>query len=272
MKLKFRDFSCMLCLVVMAACSTPKNIDYFQDVTTGTIITPAQIKDIRIKPEDKLSIVVSTQDAALSSLFNLTSSGGQPGSSYLGYTTGGAQESYYTVSSNGDINFPVLGKLHIAGMTRNQLSEFIEQKLIAEDLVKQPIVTVEFVNTGIAVIGEVKSPGLYEFNKDHMTIVDAIAMAGDLTIDGVRENVLVLRSIGDGRQEGYRVDLTNLNELAMSPVYYLQQDDVIYVEPNKKSKRDTTSVGNSPFTPAFWISFVSLASTIVTLVITLTRL
>lgn len=259
-----------LACLLLFSCSTPKNIDYFQDVHTGTIITSTNINDIRIKPEDKLSIVVSTQDPALSSLFNLTNNQ-MPPTGISSYAQGGNEASYYTVSPNGDINFPVLGKLHISGMTRSQLASYIENQLIEEELVQQPIVTVEFVNTGIAVIGEVKSPGLYSFNKDHMTIVDAIAVAGDLTMNGRREDILVMRKNSQGMQEGYRIDLTNMRELAQSPVYYLQQDDIIYVEPNNKTKRETTATGNSPYTPAFWVSLVSIATTITTLVITLTR-
>lgn len=258
-------------LLAFISCSTPKNIDYFQDVQTGTIITPANINDIKIQPEDKLSIVVSTQDPALSSLFNLTNTQMAP-TGISSYAQGGNEASYYTVSPLGDINFPILGRLHIAGMTRSQLASFIENKLVSEELVQQPIVTVEFVNTGISVLGEVNSPGLYSFNKDHMTIIDAIAVAGDLTMDGKRESILVMRKNANGTQEGYRVDLTNLRDLANSPVYYLQQDDIIYVEPNNKAKRNTTSTGNSPYTPSFWTSIVSVTVSLATLAVTLSRL
>ena len=271
MKLKSLQLLPIAALIVAASCSTPKNIDYFQDVQTGTIITSTNINDIKIQPEDKLSIVVSTQDPALSSLFNLTNSQLAP-TALSSYAQGGNEASYYTVSPSGDINFPVIGKLHIAGMTRSQLASFIESRLIQDELVQQPIVTVEFVNTGISIIGEVSSPGLYSFNKDHMTIVDAIAVAGDLTMDGKRENILVMRKNSQGVQEGYRIDLTNMQELANSPVYYLQQDDIIYVEPNNKAKRNTTPIGNSSYTPSFWISLFSVVTTITTFTITLSRL
>ena len=105
-----------------------------------------------------------------------------------------------------------------------------------------------------------------------MTIIDAIAVAGDLTMNGKREDILVMRKNSAGVQEGYRVDLTNLQELANSPVYYLQQDDIIYVEPNNKTKRETTSTGNSPYTPAFWISVASIVTTLSTLALTISRL
>ncbi len=261
--------------MMMASCSTPKNITYFPELNTGSVIQAERQLEIRVKPEDKLSIVVSTQDPALSALFNLvtvqnrlnTTSSSNSGSA----ASSSGQVSLYTVDSFGDINFPVIGKIHIAGLTREQVAEHIEEELVKQDLVKDPIVTVEFANTGISVIGEVASPGRYEFNKDRLTIIDAIAMAGDLTINGLRENILVMRSTGDGRQEAYRVNLLDAQELASSPVFYLQQDDVIYVEPNDKKKRETTPNGNTPYTPSFWVSMGSFGVTIATLIITLTK-
>lgn len=268
-----KKFILSIGIAALLASCTPKNIDYFQDVTTGTIVTPTEILDIKVKPEDKLSIVVSTQDPALSSLFNLTNSQYAPSKSAVGtYTGGGNDASFYTVTPAGDINFPVLGKLHVAGMTRSEIAKFIEGKLISDDLVKQPIVTVEFVNMGIAIIGEVGSPGLYEFNKDHMTIIDAIAAAGDLKMSGRREDILVMRNIGNGQREGYRIDLTDMATLVKSPVYYLQQDDIIYVEPNDNTKRQTLPTGSTAYTPGFWISMISVVTTITTLILTLRRL
>jgi len=256
--------------LLATSCSTPKDITYFPELNTGAVVQAAKVTDIRVKPEDKLSIVVSTQDPALSSLFNLVTAQSRLGAS-SGAASNNGQTSLYTVDSYGEINFPVLGKIYIAGLSREQVAEKIVEELVNADLVKDPIVTVEFANTGISVIGEVASPGRYEFNKDHFTIIDAIAMAGDLTINGERNNILVMRNLGHGKQEAYRVSLLNAQELASSPVYYLQQDDVIYVEPNDKKKRETTPNGSTPYTPAFWVSLGSFGITIATLVITLTK-
>lgn len=264
-------------LLAAASCSTPKDIAYFQDVTHGEMIQPLERNDIKVRPEDKLSIVVSTQDPALSSMFNLVTTQNRIGSSGSGGTLGGSssggsgQTSLYTVDPDGDINFPVLGRLHVAGMNRTQLAKYIESEIKSRELVKDPIVTVDYANTGISVLGEVKSPGRVEFNKDHLTIVEAIAMAGDVAPDGMRQNVTVMREGENGRQTVYKVDLTDMKQLAQSPVYYMQQNDVIYVEPNDKAKRNTTPNGNSPFTPAFWFSIASFAMTIGTLVISLTK-
>ena len=278
MRVKLLTPAFIAAALTLGSCSTPKNISYFQDVATGTVIDPAKQLDIKVKPEDKLSIIVTTQDPALSGLFNLVTVQNR-----LGQTTGSTiqvgnmgtggsgQTAYYTVDRQGDINFPVLGELHIAGMNRYEIAEHIEKLLKEKNLVKDPIVTVEFANTGISIIGEVSSPGRYESNKDQLTIIDAIAMAGDLTISGERENILVMRKTADGKQEGYRIDLTDLQNLADSPAYYLQQDDIIYVQPNNKKKRDTTPNGNTPYTPAFWVSMGSFAITIATLILTLTK-
>lgn len=266
--------------LLLGACSTPQNISYFQDVENGTVIVPANLNEMKVKPEDKLAIIVTTQDPALSSMFNLVSTQNrviqttgvtsQIGNNGIA-SSGNGQVPYYTVSPQGDINFPVLGKLHIAGMTRYQVANYIETQLEERNLVQAPIVTVEFANTGISVLGEVKTPGRYEFNKDQMTVVDAIAMAGDLTINGERESILVMRKDANGNQRGYRIDLTEMEKLANSPVFYLQQEDVIYVQPNDKKKRETTPNGNASYTPSFWVSMGSFAVTITTLVITLTK-
>lgn len=279
MRIKYVATGLLGVMLLFGSCSTPKNITYFQDVYSGAVISPSAQRDIKVQPEDKLSIIVTTQDPALSQLFNLvttqnrlgqtTASTSQVGN--MGSSSSNGQTSYYTVDRMGDINFPVIGKLHIAGMNRYEVAEYIEKKLREDDLVKDPIVTVEFANTGLSILGEVTSPGRYEFNKDHLTVIDAIAMAGDLTMNGERENILVMRKDGDGRQQGYRIDLTDMRSLMDSPVYYLQQEDVIYVSPNDKKKRETTPNGNTPYTPSFWVSMGSFAVTIATLIITLTK-
>ncbi len=262
---------------LFTSCGTPKNVSYFQDVTDGAILVPSAPLDITVRPEDKLSILVNTQDPALTNLFNLVSSQNRVGQTTS--VTNGVPRTYssssevalYTVDAAGDINFPVLGKLHIGGMTRREVSAFIEGELEGRDLIKDPVVTVEFANAGISVIGEVNKPGRYEFNKDHVTILDALAMAGDLGRDGMRQNVIVFRQQPDGTQKAYRIDLTNMSGLTSSPVYYMQQSDVIYVEPNDKKKRETTPNGNTPYTPSFWVSIGPFAVTIATLITTLAR-
>ncbi|MDE6309562.1 MAG: polysaccharide export protein [Muribaculaceae bacterium] len=258
-------------LISITSCKTPENVAYFQDLYTGSVVQAAQVLEVKVKPEDKLSIVVTTQDPALSALFNLVTAQNRVGTTSSQGSTNSGQMSYYTVDSNGDIDFPVVGKIHIAGLTREEVAEKIVDELVRRNLVKNPIVTVEFANQCVVVLGEVKQPGKYNFNEDHITILEALAMAGDLTINGMRDNVLVMRKTSEGMQKAYRVDLTHAADLASSPVYYLQQDDVVYIEPDDKKKRETTPNGNTPYTPSFWVSMGSFGVTIATLIITLTK-
>lgn len=261
----------------VASCSTPKNVAYFQDVQDGTTVSPIQQLEIKVRPKDKLAIVVSTQDPALSNLFNLVQSQVRLGTNSstsmesLDYNTNDGRLSFYTVDDKGDINFPVLGKIHIGGMTRYEAAAHIEQKLEESKLIKDPIVTVEYINTAVSVLGEVKSPGRYEFNLDRLSIFDAIAMAGDLTTSGMRENVVVLRETPDGKRQAYKLDLTDMASVSASPAFNLQQNDIVYVEPNAKQKRESVASGNDIYTPSFWVTIGSLGITIATLIVTLTK-
>lgn len=255
-------------VLIMASCSTPKNVSYFPELSSGSQVIPNQVSNIVVKPEDKLEIVVTTQDPILNNLFNLVTTQNRIGST-SSYSNG--QVPYYTVDQEGKINFPVLGKIKIAGLTRDKVAETIETELSNKELVKNPVVSVEFANTGISVLGEVTKPGHYEFNRDQLTVLDAIAMAGDLTINGVRDNILVMRRQSDGSKQAYRVNLLDAKQLANSPAYFLQQDDIVYVEPNDKRKRETTPNGNTPYTPSFWVSIGSMATTIATLIVTITK-
>lgn len=264
-------------LTLVTSCRAPKDVAYFQDLKTGSVSVASSLTDIRIKPEDKLSIVVNTSDPALNALFNLvqdrkrlrSSSVTNLGEEY-GYESA-ESTSYYTVDPDGNISFPVLGKLHVAGLTRYQIASLISTELKSRDLVKDPVVTVEYGNLGVSVIGDVRTPGRYEFNRDRLTLLDALAMAGDLLTTGRRDNVVVIRESVKGKRESYRVDLTDLQKLMESPVYYLQQDDVVYVEPNDKKKREATPSGNTAYSPSFWVSIASVGITVATLIATLVK-
>ena len=260
-------------LFVLSGCHTPKDVAYFQDLTDATITIPTD-GSIKIEPNDKLSIMVKTMDPTLSALFNLTAVTDRLGETAILNTGSGnlratsatsAGVSKYTVSENGTIDFPVLGEIKVAGMTRGELQGFIKGELMGRDLAKDPVVTVEFVNMGVSMLGEVSRPGVYDINQDKITILDAISMAGDLNLQGKRENIAVLRET-DGEVKTYRVDLTNFQELSQSPVYYLKQGDVVYVEPNDMRKRQTTTNGNNIYTTGFWISVASLLTSITTTV------
>lgn len=240
--------------LILGACSAPKDITYVQGLTDRETSTVANPLTIKVRPEDKLNIIVSTQREELNNLFNLKSP-----------QTTGTERPSYTVNPEGCINFPMLGEIHVAGLTRAEVAKYIEKELTEKDLVKNPVVIVEYGNTAIYVGGEVNTPGKFEINKDRLTVLQAILMAGDLTIQGKRENVLVLRE-ENGKQTAYRLDLTDPDQLFNSPAYYLQQNDVVYVEPNDVRKRQTTTNGNTALTATFWMSVASLAMTVAVLI------
>ncbi len=265
---------CLAVCLALASCGTPKKVSYFQDVETTVIQEMAQRQVIKVKPGDKLSIVVKSKDPALSELFNLPVMSNRLGQSSAYSGTGTVMRSYtnssegmssYTVGPEGNIDFPVLGNLHIESMTRSEIAGFVKGELIGRDLVKDPVVTVEFLNVGVSVLGEVKKPGRYDVNSDELTLLDAISLAGDLDIQGQRENVKVIRREADGIHT-YKVDLTNMRSLAASPAYYLQQDDIIYVEPNGVKKRQTTVNGNTALSASFWVSVASLLTSVAVLI------
>ena len=249
-----------LTLMVLAAvsCSTPKEISYFQDLQPGVrelaITDPVEIK---VSPKDKLSILVNSQDQKLNELFNLQNTSGNTSSNRI--------ELGYTVDTQGFINFPVLGKVKVGGMTREQIAEYLTGQLKEQELIKDPVVTVEFMNLGVSVLGEVNNPGRIKIDRDNMTILDAISEAGDLTIYGKREKVLVLRQ-ENGKQRVYGINLCSAEHIYSSPVYYLQQNDVVYVEPNDTKSRQSTVNGNTVRSTSFWISLASLITSIAVLI------
>jgi len=172
----------------------------------------------------------------------------------------------YTVDEQGDIDFPVLGKVAVQGMTRKEVAAYLRGRLISRDLVKDPIVTVEYVNLSVSVLGEVNRPGRIDILRDNFTVLDAIADAGDLTINGKRENVMVMREV-DGEDQTYIVNLCDRQSLLLSPAFYLQQNDVVYVTPSRKRQRDANSIGNTFSQPGFWISVASLLTTVTALLL-----
>ena len=252
-------------LLSLGSCSTSKEVVYFQDLQPGeTEIRLANPIEITVRPEDKISIIVNSRDPQLTDLFNLPIVSRQLGQSLRsgGTTTGTAQGvSGYTVDADGNIDFQVLGKIYVARMKREAIAAYLKNGLMTKNLVKDPVVTVEFMNLCISVLGEVNQPGRYSIDRDKITILDALSMAGDLTIYGQRQKVLVLRQ-EDGIQRVYGVNLTSGEHIYTSPAYYLQQNDVVYVEPNNVRSRQSTVNGNNVRSTSFWISLASLLTSI----------
>lgn len=254
-----------LVLLLFCSCAAP-NVSYFNDLGNDQTEKLLQTMDIRLRPDDKISIVVKSKDPLLADLFNLPIYSHRVGYSQAALTNASQQMSVYTIDRKGEIDFPVLGTIKVSGMRRDEVAELIKSELINKNLIKDPVLTVEYANLGFNVMGEVSKPGRYIFDRDHLTILDAISMAGDLTIQGRRDNILVMREAGDSRTI-YRVNLQNGKELMQSPAFYLQQNDVIYVEPNAYRSRQTTVNGNNVLSASFWISVASLLTSVAVLIV-----
>lgn len=248
--------------LLTSSCSTPKDITYLQGMNNDQTQAVTPERRLTVEPDDRISIIVNAKDPKLAEVFNLAIYQGRIGQNgNTSYQTGD-----YTISPDGNINFPVIGKIHVAGLTRHEVEQLIEKELTDRSLLKDPVVTVSFMNAKVAVLGDVSRPGEYDIDRDNMTIFQAISKAGDLNITGVRTNVLLVRE-ENGQNIAYRVDLTKTEQLMQSPAYYVQQNDVIYIEPNSTKKREATTTGNTIFTPTFWISVASLLTTITALLI-----
>lgn len=243
---------------MLASCAAPKDIIYFQNRVVNQPEKIEKHAGIVIQPKDKISIVVSCRNPELVTMFNLSSQPGMTGGS-TGTLIG------YVVDNEGYIEFPVLGPIKVSGLTRWELSELIKQKLIKGGLLSDAVVTVEFLNFKISVLGEVNAPGTYGIDGDKLNVLQAISMAGDLTIYGLRENVSVIRE-RNGERVFYQVNLCDVS-LFDSPAYYLQQNDIIYVEPSEVVTRQSTTDEKSMRIASLLISSGSLLISITTFVL-----
>lgn len=250
--------------LMMGACSAPK-LGYFQGVQSGQSYDVSNPSFVTLQPGDKLSVLVSSKDPNLAYLFNLPIVG-RYRTTTSDQSLNTNQVASYTVDADGMIDFPVLGNIKLAGMTRKEISVYIKNQLISKELLKDPIVTVDFLDLTYGVMGEVKNPGRFGFDHDKITLLDALSRAGDLTIYGQRENVMVVRD-ENGRQTYYRVNLANADELYSSPVFFLRPNDIIYVEPNTRREKEATAIGTALSQPSLWISVASLLTTITVLIV-----
>ena len=264
MKIKCFLGSVLAAGMLLSSCGAP-NVAYFNDLSAGSVVPTSEQLAIRLMPQDKITIVVNNRSQELSTMFNLPIYSLRLGgtSSYSQYMAG------YTVDSEGYIDFPQLGRIKVAGLKREEVAYTIKDLLVESNLLKDPVVTVEYANLGFNIMGEVNKPGRYAFDRDRLTILDALAMAGDLSIQGKRQNILLMREQKSGNHITYRLDLQNAQQLMQSPAFYIQQNDVIYVEPNAYRARQTTVNGNNVLSASFWISVASLATSITTSIVTI---
>ena len=245
---------------LLVACQSYKKVPYLQDVEV--IEQTAQqdkMYDAKIMPKDLLTIVVSCTSPELAMPFNLTIASQVNVNEMSKYTTAQPTLQTYLVSNEGTIDFPVLGELKLGGLTKKQAEQMIVEKL--KPYIKEtPIVTVRMVNYKISVIGEVARPGTFTISNEKVNILEALAMAGDMTVYGLRDDVKLIRENANGKQEIIPLDL-NKAETILSPYYYLQQNDIIYVTPNKAKARNS-DVGNST---SLWFSATSILVSIASL-------
>ncbi|WP_129649072.1 polysaccharide biosynthesis/export family protein [Bacteroides salyersiae] len=251
-----------LCLIAfLASCSAPKEVLYLQDIASIKEENIDKNYEVIIHKDDLLAILVNSKDPELALPFNMPVVTYQIGAQ----TTAQQRLLGYLVDQNGDIDFPILGKIHVEGLTRMQVTELIKQKLMSEDLIKDPIVTVQFLNFKVSVMGEVTRPGTFDISGDRITLLEALSMAGDLTIYGRRDRVAVIRE-KDGKRRILYHDLRS-SEIFQSPCYYLQQNDIVYVEPNK-AKTGQSRI-NSNNSVGVWLSAVSVLASITSLMVTM---
>ena len=250
----------LICMVVLlAACS--KEVLYLQDISLIKEEAIDKSYEVIIHKDDLLAIIVNSKDPELALPFNMP---------LVSYQIGGQNVSQqrlvgYLVNQDGNIDFPILGEIHVEGLTRMQVTELIKKRLIEEELIKDPIVTVQFLNFKVSVIGEVGRPGTFDISGDRITLLEALSMAGDLTIYGRRDRVAVIRE-KDGKRSILYHDLRS-SDIFQSPCYYLQQNDIVYVEPNN-AKTGQSRI-NSNNSVGVWLSGVSVLASITSLLVTM---
>lgn len=262
MKKQFFYWICLVLSVTLCGCNASKKVVYFQDLPTQHALPEVQPQPITVKAGDQLQITVFSDNPELAQSFNLTmtsqgSQGGQGGSN---------STRAYTVNSKGDIKMPGLGTIHVAGLTREQIADTIENELTSRNLLRQPVVNVAFHNLYVEVLGEMTRVQRVAIEKDVLTLPELLSQCGDLTINGVRDSLMVYRQV-EGNRLALAVDLRSAESMFQSPAYYLQPGDLVYVKPNGQKVSQSVSNGSAVRTPAFWISivtFVTSTSTMIT--------
>lgn len=248
---------------LFAACQSYKKVPYLQDTAVvNNAMQSEYLYDAKIMPKDLLTIVVSCTSPELAEPFNLTVA-----TSNGSGTSINAQSvlQQYLVDNEGKVDFPVLGELKLGGLTKKQAEKMIVDRL--KPYIKEtPIVTVRMVNYKISVIGEVARPGTFTISNEKVNLLEALAMAGDMTVYGLRDNIKLIRESDTGKQEIVTLDL-NKAETLISPYYWLQQNDIIYVTPNKAKARNS-DIGNST---SLWFSATSILISIASLLFNILR-
>lgn len=253
--IKFLKLACFFVFLNgIWSCGQQKKIAYYQNVDSFKDLSGTQYES-KIQPDDLLMIIVSAPDPEAAAPFNLSAeSVATPTTQSL--TMSQRQHMLYLVDKNGSIEFPILGTIDLMGKTKNEAITVLKDKLL--QYIKNPIINIRVMNYKVSVQGEVTRPGTYPITSERITLMEAISLAGDLTIYGKRQNVLIIREV-DGKKIIGRVDLTK-SDFMNSPFYYLVQNDVVYVEPNSAKSNSSTFNQNIPV-------WVSLSSVLISLVL-----
>lgn len=254
----------LLFLLAITSCQSYKAVPYLQDTEqVNRVQQQRTLYDALIAPKDLLTIVVSCTTPELAVPFNLTVAS----SANLTQTSTTSQPvlQQYLVDNQGTIHFPILGQLHIGGLTKGQAERMIIEKL-KEYLTEEPIVTIRMANYKISVIGEVARPGTFTISNEKVNLFEALAMAGDMTVYGMRNNVKLLREDSLGRQQIITLSLHEA-DVVLSDHYYLQQNDILYITPNKTKARNS-GIGSST---SLWISGTSILVSIASLMVNLLK-
>lgn len=266
--MRSKIFLLFIVSLLMGACSVPKDVAYFQgidDLKEGQLEQMSQTYASEIVTDDLLTITVTAWDPTVTTPFNPpVYSFATQGEINIGSAS---QLHTYLVDQEGYINFPVLGKLHVEGMKKGELSNMLEEKI--SKYIKDPIVNVQIVNYKVTIMGEISRPGALIVRNDRLSILDAIGQAGDLTINANRKNILVVRD-SNGRKEHGRIDITD-PALFASPYYYLRQNDVVYVEPNDAKKRNANYSQAEQYKLTIFSTILSTVSVISSIIIASTR-
>lgn len=241
----------IMSLLIFSSCASKKDVVYFQNTGTFETLVDKNSFTPKFKVDDLVSIHISTLNSEASVPFNL----------FRGASEGGirAEQVDYLIDKEGEIDFPVIGKLKISGLSSEEVRVLLRKEL--SDYLKNPIINIRLKNFTITILGEVTRPGTYPVSGERITILEALGFAGDLTVKGVRDNVMVIRDF-DGTKVYTRIDLTK-KEVMSSPVFYLTQNDVVYVEPNKSAI--TASSLDNRATIAISIASVLITSSVLLL-------
>lgn len=245
-------FVLILLVALVTSCSAPKNVAYLWNSGEVDLSQSQFLYDAKIMPKDVLTITVNTVNPEASAPFNLTVPTTFNNQTRSTYSQAVLQT--YLVDNNGIIDFPVLGRVAVGGLTKSQCEQLLHDKIKPYlNASENPVVTVRMSSYSISVLGEVNRPGSYQVSREKINVLEALAQAGDLTIYGVRDNVKLIREDAKGKKRIYLINLNDAN-LLTSPYYYLQQNDIVYVEPNKVKARNS-SIGQST---TLWISATSI--------------